>query len=114
VILTTSRPFKEWNEVFPKAACIVTLLDRLLHHADVTKIEGDSYREQETVARRRKMSDGSDPATDVAAVVTLYVELPTPRCAPASPINGSPTAFTMMAYRCTPRKRLCSSARCGA
>src|SRR6202022_2210070 len=33
VILTTNRPFKEWNEVFPNAACIVTLLDRLLHHA---------------------------------------------------------------------------------
>jgi DNA replication protein DnaC len=58
VILTTNRPFKEWNEVFPNAACIVTLLDRLLHHADVTKIEGDSYRvresEQETAARRKK------------------------------------------------------------
>jgi len=40
VILTTNRPFKEWNEVFPNATCIVTLLDRLLHHADVTVIEG--------------------------------------------------------------------------
>src|SRR6202008_4293900 len=58
VILTTNRPFKEWNEVFPNAACIVTLLDRLLHHAEVTKIEGDSYRvresEQESATRRRK------------------------------------------------------------
>lgn len=58
LILTTNRPFKEWNEVFPNATCIVTLLDRLLHHADVTIIEGDSYRkresEQETAARRRK------------------------------------------------------------
>ena len=58
VILTTNRAFKEWNEVFPNATCIVTLLDRLLHHADVTVIEGESYRvresEQETAARRRK------------------------------------------------------------
>ena len=58
VILTTNRPFKEWNEVFPNATCIVTLLDRLLHHADVTVIEGDSYRvresEQETAGRRKK------------------------------------------------------------
>ena len=58
LILTTNKPFKEWNEVFPNAACIVTLLDRLLHHAEVTKIEGDSYRvresEQETTARRRR------------------------------------------------------------
>jgi len=58
VIVTTNRPFKEWNEVFPNATCIVTLLDRLLHHADVTVIEGSSYRvresEQETAARRGK------------------------------------------------------------
>lgn len=58
VIVTTNRPFKEWNEVFPNASCIATLLDRLLHHAEVTVIEGDSYRkresEQETAARRRK------------------------------------------------------------
>jgi len=58
VIVTTNRPFKEWNEVFPNATCIATLLDRLLHHADVTVMEGDSYRkresEQETAARRRK------------------------------------------------------------
>jgi DNA replication protein DnaC len=58
LILTTNRPFKEWNEVFPNATCIVTLLDRLLHHADVTVIEGKSYRvresELETAARRRK------------------------------------------------------------
>jgi DNA replication protein DnaC len=58
VIVTTNRAFKEWNEVFPNATCIVTLLDRLLHHADVTVIEGESYRlresEQEKAARRRK------------------------------------------------------------
>ena len=57
-ILTTNRPFKEWNEVFPNATCVVTMLDRLLHHADVTVIEGNSYRvresEQETAARRKR------------------------------------------------------------
>lgn len=58
VIVTTNRGFKEWNEVFPNASCIVTLVDRLTHHADVTKIEGDSYRlresELEAAARRKK------------------------------------------------------------
>jgi len=58
VILTTNRSFKEWNEVFPNATCIVTMLDRLLHHADVTVIEGESYRvresELEAAARRKK------------------------------------------------------------
>jgi len=58
VILTTNGAFKESNETFPNAACIVTLLARLLHHADVTVIEGDSYRvresERETAAPRRE------------------------------------------------------------
>jgi DNA replication protein DnaC len=58
VIVTTNRGFREWNEVFPHASCIVTLVDRLTHHADITKIEGDSYRlresEMEAVARRKR------------------------------------------------------------
>jgi DNA replication protein DnaC len=58
VIVTTNRGFKEWNEVFPNASCIVTLVDRLTHHADVTKVEGESYRlresELEAAARRKK------------------------------------------------------------
>jgi DNA replication protein DnaC len=58
IIVTTNQAFKEWNTVFPNATCIVTLLDRLLHHADVTVIEGESYRvresELEAAARRKK------------------------------------------------------------
>jgi DNA replication protein DnaC len=58
LIITANRPFQEWNQVFPNASCIVTLLDRLVHHADVTVLEGKSYRlresEQETAARRKK------------------------------------------------------------
>jgi len=58
VVITTNRAFKEWNQVFPNATCIATLLDRLTHHADATVIEGESYRvhesEQEAAARRKK------------------------------------------------------------
>jgi len=57
IIITTNRPFKEWNQVFPNATCIATLLDRLTHHADATAIDGDSYRVHESqleAARRRK------------------------------------------------------------
>lgn len=58
ILITTNRAFKDWDSVFPNAACIATLLDRLTHHADVTVIEGQSYRvresEQEAAARRKK------------------------------------------------------------
>lgn len=58
LIITTNRVFKDWNEVFPNATCIAAMLDRLVHHAEVTVVKGDSYRvkesEQEAAARRRK------------------------------------------------------------
>ena len=57
ILITTNRAFKDWDSVFPNAACIATLLDRLTHHADITLIEGQSYRlresEQEATARRK-------------------------------------------------------------
>ena len=46
-LITTNRPFAEWREVFPNAACVVSLVDRLLHHAEIVSIEGDSYRLKE-------------------------------------------------------------------
>jgi DNA replication protein DnaC len=56
IVLTTNRAFKEWNDVFPHATSIATMLDRLLHHAEVSLIQGDSYRmrESETESKRRR------------------------------------------------------------
>jgi len=51
ILVTTNRPFGEWNEVFPNAACVVSLVDRLVHHAEIISIEGESYRLKE--ARER-------------------------------------------------------------
>jgi hypothetical protein len=50
-ITYTNRPFAEWSEVFPNAACVVSLVDRLVHRAEVVVIEGESYRVKE--ARER-------------------------------------------------------------
>jgi DNA replication protein DnaC len=46
-VITANRPFAEWNDVFPNAACIVALIDRLVHHAEIVQLEGDSYRFKE-------------------------------------------------------------------
>ena len=46
-VVTTNRPFAEWNEVFPNAACVVSLIDRLIQHSQIIAIEGDSYRMKE-------------------------------------------------------------------
>jgi IstB-like ATP binding protein len=50
-LITTNRPFAEWREVFPNAACVVSLIDRLVHNAEIIAIEGDSFRLKE--ARER-------------------------------------------------------------
>ena len=50
-IVTTNREFKEWGSVFPNAACVVTLVDRLLHKAEIVTIEAESYRHREAKER---------------------------------------------------------------
>lgn len=53
VILTTNKPFAEWNEVFPSSGCVVTLIDRLIHKAEIVTIEAEeSYRLKEARERR--------------------------------------------------------------
>lgn len=53
-LLTTNRPFAEWSEVFPNAACVVSLIDRLTHHAEIIPIEGKSYRLHEAQQQREQ------------------------------------------------------------
>jgi len=47
ILLSTNKAFAEWSEVFPHASCTVTLVDRLIHRAEVIDIEADSYRLKE-------------------------------------------------------------------
>jgi DNA replication protein DnaC len=56
-LVTTNRPFAEWSEVFPNAACVVSIVDRLVHHSEILVIEGESYRMREAkerAARKKK------------------------------------------------------------
>jgi len=45
VIITSNRPFREWGEIFNGDSTLAgAIIDRLVHHSEVIKIEGDSYR----------------------------------------------------------------------
>jgi DNA replication protein DnaC len=60
-MLSTNRPFSEWGEVFPGAACVVSLIDRLVHNAEIVVIEAESYRlkeAKERTAQRQKQRNG--------------------------------------------------------
>lgn len=50
-LVTTNKTFSDWSEVFPNAACVVSLVDRLVHHSEVISIEGESYRLKEAKER---------------------------------------------------------------
>ena len=51
LVLTTNLAFVDWPTIFPSATCATALIDRVIHHADVIAIEGESYRLRE--ARER-------------------------------------------------------------
>lgn len=44
VVLTTNRPFKDWGKIFHDNTVASAIIDRLVHHSEVIKIEGGSYR----------------------------------------------------------------------
>ena len=44
VILTTNRAFKDWGKIFNDNTVASAIIDRLVHHSEVIKIEGASYR----------------------------------------------------------------------
>jgi DNA replication protein DnaC len=53
-LITTNKAFGEWNEVFPSATSVVTLVDRLVHRAEVVAIDGESYRLREAKERTER------------------------------------------------------------
>ena len=50
MIMTSNRGFGEWATIFGDSVVATALLDRLLHHAVVIPIEGNSYRLREHAA----------------------------------------------------------------
>lgn len=50
LVLTTNLAFSDWPTIFPNAACTTALIDRVVHHAEIIAIEGESYRRREAQA----------------------------------------------------------------
>ena len=44
LIVTSNKPFGRWGEVFGDDVVAAAMIDRLVHHADVVNLKGDSYR----------------------------------------------------------------------
>jgi len=74
ILLTTNKPFAEWPTTFPNAACVVTLVDRLLHRAEVVAMEGDSYRLRDAEERQKARATARKRAKDGAAASALLAD----------------------------------------
>lgn len=44
IIITANQPFSQWDLIFPDNMMAVAAIDRLVHHATVINIVGESYR----------------------------------------------------------------------
>jgi DNA replication protein DnaC len=53
-VVTTNKPFSEWNEVFPNSSSVVALVDRLVHRSEILEIDGESYRLKEATERKEE------------------------------------------------------------
>jgi DNA replication protein DnaC len=68
LILTSNKAVTEWPELFGDHAIATAVLDRILHHAHVFSIKGNSYRLRERVLSSPEPSvDTSDSARTTAS-----------------------------------------------
>ena len=53
-IITSNKPFAQWNDIFPNASCVVSMVDRLVHKSEIISIDADSYRLKEAKEKAKK------------------------------------------------------------
>ena len=53
-VITSNRPFEDWEKLLGDVVVVTPLLDRLLHHGHLLKFEGKSWRLKEAAARVAK------------------------------------------------------------
>jgi DNA replication protein DnaC len=47
LIVTANQPFSEWGQLFPDRIMAIAAIDRLVHHATIISIDGQSYRKKQ-------------------------------------------------------------------
>ena len=115
LLVSTNLAFKDWNGIFPNATCIVTLIDRLTHHADVTLIEGDSYRrresEAEAAARRKPRAHEQLHETTFCATCSRFTAgcpIRQPAAPPPATVGSPPSSSTAASRSSSSKPPSCS------
>lgn len=53
LIITANQPFSSWDQIFPDSMMTVAAIDRLIHHATIIELEGESYRKQQQLGQSK-------------------------------------------------------------
>jgi DNA replication protein DnaC len=62
ILVSSNRPVEDWGQVLGDTAAAGALLDRFLHHAEIIRLQGRSWRLHDRQQRRRSTSsDGENP-----------------------------------------------------
>jgi len=54
LIITANQPFGSWDQIFPDSMMTVAAIDRLIHHATIIELEGESYRKQQQLNKVKR------------------------------------------------------------
>jgi DNA replication protein DnaC len=60
LIVTSNKPFSAWGEIFGDEVTATAMIDRLVHHAEILSLKGDSYRLKDRELARPGRGKDSD------------------------------------------------------
>lgn len=60
LIITSNQPFSAWDQIFDDNMMTVAAIDRLVHHATILEVQGESYRKAESMKRKKGVSKTND------------------------------------------------------
>ena len=64
IIITTNRKFKDWGSLFGDSIMASAIIDRIVHHATIIKIDGDSYRIKDYKNELSESEEGSSESSE--------------------------------------------------
>jgi DNA replication protein DnaC len=53
LVVTSNKPFSDWGAIFGDETTAAAMIDRLVHHAEILSLKGDSYRLRDRDLGRR-------------------------------------------------------------
>ena len=52
LIITSNQPFSAWDKIFDDNMMTVAAIDRLVHHATIIEMKGESFRKKTSMKRK--------------------------------------------------------------